>query len=107
MLGRLAALSRTSDPRKSDTFQGGKAHDNAATTEVPASSPIAPRLVDDENCDIIDDAEWLDMERRAVNHKPAQVLQGSEDLLVPNSPESAEDLVSPPKLNLGRFTFAG
>ena len=107
LLGRLAALSKTSDQRKCAISEDSEVHHESVTAEVLASSPIAP-LVDDENCDIIDDAEWLDMEQRKVGaRKSAQVLQGSEDLLIPNSPESAEDLVSPPKLNLGRFTFAG
>lgn len=56
--------------------------------------------------DAIDDAEWLAIEQREISSTLG--MKGSEDCLVPNSPESREDdTPSTTKLDLGRFAFAG
>lgn len=80
-------------------------------TVVPTSSPIiapSPATANDD----ISDEEWLAMEREPVReHKPTTLqVQGSEDMLVPNSPDSGlDDGRTRPKMNidLGRFAFAG
>lgn len=66
----------------------------------------------------INDDEWLAMEEQPLSPEPrrtdteaataenATVVKGSEDLLVPNSPESDVEVGgSRPVLDLGRFTF--
>ena len=77
---------------------------------VPASSPIAaPSPAPEE--DEIDDAEWLALEREPVPQRQQLTLEvhGSEDMLVPNSsPDSGgDDGRTRPKIDFGRFAFAG
>lgn len=78
--------------------------------QVPGSSPIlaATRHHDDNlEADIADD-EWLAMEKRQATPEYLLNVKGSEDMIVPNSPCSDnEDARHRPKLNLGRFAFAG
>jgi len=73
---------------------------------VPTSSPIQLATIPLD--DIIEDEEWRAIERQRQNLGPLPELKGSEDLLVPDSPESAsgEDN-GRPRLDLGRFAFAG
>ena len=107
VLGRLAASSRKSKEPPENISPALEEVEDAIVSQVPASSPIAGFAANNEDVDAIDDEEWLDMERGEVNRKPQPLLQGSEDLLVPNSPESAEESTSRPKFSVGRFTFAG
>lgn len=78
-------------------------------TVVPASSPIAgasPVEAEGE----IDDEQWLALERESVPRSQQHTLdvQGSEDMLVPNSPDSGPDNGrTRPKIDFGRFAFAG
>lgn len=105
LLGRLSALSKNTESRQSNITQDNRERNDDVTAEVLASSPVVVPEVDDENLDTIDDEEWLDMEHCQVKRKAILLPQGSEDLLVPNSPESAEEPASRPQLNLGRFVF--
>ncbi|KAK3720616.1 Rad2 nuclease [Vermiconidia calcicola] len=77
---------------------------------VRASSPIAaPQTAkgQDNNEDTIGDEEWLAMEQREASPTKQPVLRGSEDFLVPESPESVDDDGrTKPKLDLARFAFA-
>jgi exonuclease-1 len=106
IMGRLAASSRKKSKPSLENKPAMEGAEDVDASQVPASSPIAVAAAND-NLDAIDDEEWLAMERREVIRKPQPLFQGSEDLLVPNSPESAEESTSRPKFNLGRFTFAG
>lgn len=75
-------------------------------TIVPASSPIAgPTPAEDE---VIGDEEWLALEREPAQQAQPLELKGSEDMLVPNSPESSgDDGRTRPKIDFARFAFAG
>ena len=106
LLGRLSAHSRT-DAQDQHLRPSGNELKDEIPPIIPASSPIAAPGLDEENADIIDDKDWLELEQHQVASKDPQVLQGSEDLLVPNSPESPGESTNRRQLNLGRFTFAG
>jgi exonuclease 1 len=73
---------------------------------IPASSPVAAQhQVLQYNADTISDEEWLAVERQQI---PAPEERGSEDLLVPNSPDSREEEAKvEPRLDFGRFVFTG
>ena len=76
-------------------------------TVVPMSSPVA-RASTSQDDGLLDDDEWLALEQRGVSSRTELLVHGSEDLLVPNSPESAEEEgVVDPKLELGQFVFSG
>lgn len=81
---------------------------NTNITEVPASSP--PPTADEVE---IDDEEWLALEHQQVSSAPKRTeVCGSEDFLVPNSPESVQsekedDGHLKPKIDFGRFAFGG
>ena len=108
IMGRLAASSRKkSKPSLEITSPAMEEAKDVDASQVPASSPIAVAATNYENVDAIDDEAWLNMERGDISDKIQPLFQGSEDLLVPNSPESAEDSTSRSKFNLGRYTFAG
>ena len=79
--------------------------DDDKVTEVPASSPIMGRLAEHND---IDDAEWLALEHEPVRRRALVALKGSEDMIVPNSPESGgDDGRVRPKIDFARFAFAG
>ena len=77
--------------------------------KIPASSPLARPETDYEEAGgehVIEDEEWLSMEREEASAGANLAIHGSEDLLVPNSPDSAgEDGRRRPQLNLGHFAF--
>ena len=94
-------------------------HDSFLTIEkfakpedtVPASSPVAH---DDPNSDKADqalsDKDWLDLEQQpaTADLKSRIEAQGSEDLLIPESPRSNScDVEARSSLDLGRFAFTG
>ena len=84
------------------------AKEEAVSTQSCGAPPPPPTTnnAGSPNEDTIDDEEWLDMEQREVSSTLA--VQGSEDFLVPNSPESRDDDVKGgTKLDLGRFAFTG
>jgi exonuclease-1 len=81
----------------------------SADEVVPASSPIAgDRSEQDDHNQVSSDEDWL-----ALEHQPVEAaiehefeVKGSEDMLVPESPNS-EEAEAPSSLNLGRFVFVG
>lgn len=76
----------------------------ASSSPILASSRQEPPAEDN----IIDDEEWLDMEGRHASSSTVLAVHGSEDLLIPNSPDSVEeDGRTRPKLQLGQFAFSG
>ena len=80
--------------------------DDDKVTEVLASSPISGQMVEKHND--IDDAEWLALEHEPVRRRASMALKGSEDMIVPNSPESGgDDGRVRPKIDFARFAFAG
>jgi len=78
---------------------------------VPASSPIAgDGLEEDERDRVLRDEDWPPMERQPADAEAEQgfEVKGSEDMLVPESPNSdSPEVEAPPSLNLGRFVFVG
>jgi exonuclease-1 len=81
----------------------------SADEVVPASSPIAgDRSEQGDHNQVLSDENWL-----ALEHQPVEAaiehefeVKGSEDMLVPESPNS-EEAEAPSSLNLGRFVFVG
>ncbi|KAK5173118.1 Rad2 nuclease [Saxophila tyrrhenica] len=73
---------------------------------VPQSSPIATtHSIAEDATDTISDERWLAAGGQEVQTAAAQ---GSEDLLIPNSPASGESDSGPrPRLDFSRFAFAG
>jgi hypothetical protein len=98
-------------------------HDPFLTTEkfakpediVPASSPIphnSPEVDDDdgEAEQVLSDKDWLDLEQQPATAglKTQIEVQGSEDMLVPESPRSNScDGEKRSSLDLERFAFTG
>lgn len=90
-----------------------------ADAAVPSYSPLIAQVSSegvgevpdqDEEDDIIDDEEWLAAEKKLVRRRSSVLVQGSEDLLVPESPEEHVDGDSDrprSKLNLSKFAFEG
>ncbi|KAK4497055.1 hypothetical protein PRZ48_011504 [Zasmidium cellare] len=80
---------------------------------IPNSSPIDATTSfeskgNEVEDDLIEDEEWLEMEKKPLPRQPSPQLKGSEDLLVPESPEETTDgNTAKPKLSLGRFAFTG
>jgi exonuclease-1 len=83
---------------------------------VPASSPIlhnSPEREDDNGDEaeqVLSDKDWLDLEQQpATADLKSQIeVQGSEDMLVPESPRSNScDGEKRSSLDLGRFAFTG
>ena len=107
LLSRLEAVSKSSDaPIWSNLWNHNDSRETSKA-EVPASSPMAAPVDGPDIEDDIPDDEWLAMEHQELHTQPAQPLHGSEDLLIPNSPESGGEPSTRSALNLGRFTFAG
>jgi exonuclease-1 len=104
---QLEALMRSTSPGEDITSVAQKLE---STDEVvPASSAIAgDRFEQDERDPVMSDEDWLALERRPVEAETEHELEvkGSEDMLVPESPNSDEPEV-PSSLNLGRFVFVG
>jgi exonuclease 1 len=84
---------------------------------VPASSPILHNSPEEEAEDggeteqVLSDKDWLDLEQQpaaAADLKSQIEVQGSEDMLVPESPRSNScDGEKRSSLDLGRFAFTG
>lgn len=97
-------------PSKAKKFQAmHEAADETTSVDIAVVPSSPPRLdpgtkEDDE----IEDEEWLAMEQRQASQAENLVLQGSEDLLVPESPESGRsDGGRKPMMDLGQYAFAG
>ena len=76
---------------------------------MPGSSPIAgDKFEQDERDRVLSDEDWLDLERQPVEAETEHEFEvkGSEDMLVPESPNSDETEAST-TLNLRRFVFVG
>lgn len=92
---------------------------NSSPPPLPRQHPTTAETHDDNDGTFITDAEWREIEKSEVDPAPASsmlAVQGSEDFLIPNSPESARSGSAGegedgervrPLLNLGRFAFAG
>lgn len=105
-------LGRDPQVTSGEDIGAGEENANGETAAVPNSSPRAclPTAVrlESSNEDEIDDEERLEMEHREVSPAGSLAIRGSEEFLIPNSPESREgDEGNRPKLDLGRFAFAG
>jgi exonuclease-1 len=78
---------------------------------IPASSPVAPHDPEEDTDDrVLSDDDWLALEQEPVtaNIKSQITAQGSEDLLVPESPRSnSYEGEARSSLDLGRFAFTG
>jgi exonuclease-1 len=78
---------------------------------IPASSPVAPHDLEEDTDDrVLSDDDWLALEQEPVtaNIKSQITAQGSEDLLVPESPRSnSYEGEARSSLDLGRFAFTG
>lgn len=89
--------------------------DSGIVLESPAGLPVADfrsDVVEVEEEDGIDDDAWLAMEKEPAHFSQALSelpIKGSEDLLVPESPEGGSDsgAAQKPALNLSQFAFAG
>lgn len=104
--GDLASHRRSGTPVR--TTPPVSPIDTNEDVEVPTSSPILAPVAETAVEDDIDDEEWLGLEKRHIAPDPLVLTKGSEDLLVPASPGSETGISqSRPKLNLGRFAFAG
>lgn len=95
------------------------------TNDLPTLRPSQPKTHPPalnrsdglDNEDTISDAEWLEVESLPANPEGNLAANGSEDLLVPNSPDSREEedddgrrrprMRSRPGLDLRSFAFAG
>ena len=95
--------SKTGPHESAQTVQSP--HDNDHTwCKVLASSPIASASPSARPNNLVDTDTSTPVHR--AGQEPADTVTcGSEDLLVPESPE--EDAGSPVKLDLGRFVFCG
>jgi exonuclease-1 len=123
-----SAKSRQELPFQDDTVSRSptskeEKHGSLLTTEklakpeaiVPASSPIphnSPEVEDDdgEAKQVLSDKDWLDLEQQpaTADIKSQIEVQGSEDMLVPESPRSNScDGEKRSSLDLGRFAFTG
>ncbi|KAF2170692.1 hypothetical protein M409DRAFT_19507 [Zasmidium cellare ATCC 36951] len=84
-----------------------------ADVVVPNSSPIDVNTSfeskgQEAEDDIIEDEEWPATEGKPLPQQSSPQVKGSEDLLVPESPEETTDSgASKTKLSLGRFAFTG
>lgn len=117
-------------PRQKATLQDGavtkklsspteEEHDPFLATEtfakpediIPASSPVAhPDPEDNADDRLLSDKDWLALEHEPVRAdiKSHFAAQGSEDMLVPDSPRSNSlDGEGRSSLDLGRFAFTG
>jgi exonuclease-1 len=105
-------VTKTSSPTEEE-------HDPFPTVEafaksdeiIPASSPVAPHDPEEDTDDrVLSDDDWLALEQEPVtaNIKSQITAQGSEDLLVPESPRSnSYEGEARSSLDLGRFAFTG
>jgi exonuclease-1 len=104
---QLEALTRSSPPREEIISVAQMLE--PADEVVPASSPIAgDKFEQDERDRVSSDEDWLDLERQPVEAETEHEFEvkGSEDMLVPESPNSDETEAST-TLNLRRFVFVG
>lgn len=81
---------------------------------IPASSPVAHDDPEDESAEqVLSDKDWLDLEQQPLATTTADLkshieVQGSEDMLVPESPRSNScEGEARSCLDLGRFAFTG
>ena len=109
VLGRLAASAPAGKAKKAsqNTLERSRKCEEDDRHRVPTSSPLVPPTCvrEDDHEDTISNEEWLELEQQ---HASQSAMRGSEDCLIPNSPDSTEDNAnSVPKLRLGQFAFAG
>ena len=104
---QFKAATRSSPPTEDITSAAQKLE--TADEVVPASSPIAgDRSEQGDHSQVLSDKDWLALERQPVAAETEHEFEvkGSEDMLVPESPNS-EEAEAPSGLNLGRFVFVG
>jgi exonuclease-1 len=113
---KAAVPDNTATKTPSLTEEG---HDSILATEtfaksdeiIPASSPVAPRDLEEDTDDrVLSDDDWLALEQEpaTASIKSQITAQGSEDLLIPESPRSnSYEGEARSSLDLGRFAFTG
>ena len=109
-LGRLADSARSPEQLEHQALREREVSGQDEHRMVPASSPVAPSTTQEERPadENIDDKESLAMQTRKASPIVGLAVHGSEDLLIPNSPDSVgDDGRSGPKLSLAKFAFSG
>ena len=103
-------VSKSPSPKEEETVEK-LAHPEAI---IPASSPVGhdnPEQEDDAEAEqVLSDEDWLDLEQEPITAdiKSHLKVQGSEDMLVPESPRSnSYDGEARSSLDLERFAFTG
>ena len=110
-------VTKSPSPRQQEKHDSLLPIDKSAEPDgvIPASSPVAHSNLEDENDNgeaeqVLSDKDWLDLEQQpATENVTSQLeIQGSEDMLVPESPRSNScDGEARSGLDLGRFAFTG
>lgn len=104
-----AAVTRNPSPSEDVAANAQKLE--TADEVVPASSPIAgDRFEQDDHNRVLSDEDGLILERQPAQPETEHEFEvkGSEDMLVPESPNSnSPEAEAPSTLNLGRFVFVG
>jgi len=110
-------VTKSPSPKQQETHDSLLPIDKSAKPDavVPASSPVAHDDVEDEDDNgaaeqVLSDKDWLDLEQQPVTEdvKSRLEVQGSEDMLVPESPRSNScEGETRAGLDLGRFAFTG
>ena len=96
-LGRFALQHQSKTEDETDELQ------NSCRTKTPSSADEDPLPADEA---VVDDDEWLAIEKMPADTNDQYLFKGSEDLLVPNSPDDADSNNGTNlKLNLGKFVF--
>lgn len=104
-------------PKQQEKHDSQSTIDRSAESDavVPASSPVAHNNLEEEDDNdateqVLSDKDWLDLEQQpATSDVKSQLdVQGSEDMLVPESPRSNScDGETRSTLDLARFAFTG
>jgi exonuclease-1 len=110
-------VTKSPSPKQQEKHDSQSTVDRSAESDavVPASSPVAHNNLeegDDNDApeQVLSDKDWLDLEQQpATSDVKSQLeVQGSEDMLVPESPRSNScDGETRSTLDLARFAFTG
>ena len=110
-------MTKSTSPKQQEKCDSLSTIDKSAESDavVPASSPVAHNNLEEEDDNGaaeqgLSDKDWLDLEQQpATSDVKSQLeVQGSEDMLVPESPRSNScDGETRSTLDLARFAFAG
>ncbi|GAB7332748.1 hypothetical protein MBLNU13_g04488t1 [Cladosporium sp. NU13] len=110
-------VTKSASPKQQENHDSSLTTDKSAKPDpvVPASSPVAHTNLEEEDDNeeaeqVLSDKDWLDLEQQPATSDVKSQLeaQGSEDMLVPESPRSNScDGEARSTLDLGRFAFTG